>query len=83
MSLLPMGRSSPPRAAPLPDFFLAAHGGAWGVPGLTRLLVDGVSLRDIPLIQACAMIFGSVYILLNLLADILSILANPRLRYPK
>jgi peptide/nickel transport system permease protein len=29
------------------------------------------------------MIFGSVYILLNLLADILSILANPRLRYPK
>lgn len=55
----------------------------FGVPGLTRLLVDGVSLRDIPLIQACAMIFGSVYILLNLLADILSILANPRLRYPK
>lgn len=55
----------------------------FGVPGLTRLLVDGVSLRDIPLIQACAMIFGAVYILLNLLADILSIMANPRLRYPK
>lgn len=55
----------------------------FGVPGLTRLLVDGVTLRDIPLIQACAMIFGAVYILLNLLADILSIMANPRLRYPK
>jgi peptide/nickel transport system permease protein len=55
----------------------------FGVPGLTRLLVDGVSLRDIPLIQACAMIFGAVYILLNLLADVLSIMANPRLRYPK
>lgn len=55
----------------------------FGVPGLTRLLVDGVALRDIPLIQACAMIFGSVYILLNLTADILSIMANPRLRYPK
>lgn len=55
----------------------------FGVPGLTRLLVDGVTLRDIPLIQACAMIFGSAYILLNLLADVLSILANPRLRYPK
>jgi peptide/nickel transport system permease protein len=29
------------------------------------------------------MIFGAVYILLNLLADVLSIMANPRLRYPK
>jgi len=55
----------------------------FGVPGLTRLLIDGVTLRDIPLIQACAMIFGSVYILLNLLADVLSIMSNPRLRYPK
>jgi len=55
----------------------------FGVPGLTRLLVDAVTLRDIPLIQACAMIFGTVYILLNLLADVLSIMANPRLRYPK
>ncbi|MBL6849147.1 MAG: ABC transporter permease [Planktomarina temperata] len=55
----------------------------FGVPGLTRLLIDGVTLRDIPLIQACAMIFGAVYILLNLTADILSIMANPRLRYPK
>jgi peptide/nickel transport system permease protein len=55
----------------------------FGVPGLTRLLIDGVSLRDIPLIQACAMIFGTVYIVLNLIADILSIMANPRLRYPK
>ncbi|WP_246660132.1 ABC transporter permease [Rhizobium sp. FKL33] len=55
----------------------------FGVPGLTHLLVDGVKLRDIPLIQACAMIFGAVYIVLNLLADMLSILANPRLRYPR
>jgi peptide/nickel transport system permease protein len=55
----------------------------FGVPGLTRLLIDGVSLRDIPLIQACAMIFGTVYIVLNLAADIASIMANPRLRYPK
>lgn len=55
----------------------------FGVPGVTRLLVDAVSLRDIPLIQACAMLFGAVYILLNLVADLLSIMANPRLRYPR
>ncbi len=55
----------------------------FAVPGLTRLLVDGVSLRDIPLIQSCAMMFGAVYIILNLIADVLSILFNPRLRFPK
>ncbi|MDX1738192.1 MAG: ABC transporter permease [Alphaproteobacteria bacterium] len=55
----------------------------FAVPGLTRLMVDAVSLRDIPLIQSCAMIFGAVYIILNLTADILAILFNPRLRFPK
>jgi len=52
-------------------------------PGLGQLMVDAVSMRDLPVVQACAMIFAAVYVTLNLLADILSILANPKLRHPK
>lgn len=52
-------------------------------PGLAKLMVDAVSRRDMPLVQACAMIFCSAYILFILLADVLAILANPRLRQPK
>lgn len=52
-------------------------------PGLAKLMVDAVSLRDLPLVQACAMVFCAAYIVLILLADIVSILANPRLRYPR
>ncbi|MBT4890803.1 MAG: ABC transporter permease [Rhodospirillales bacterium] len=51
--------------------------------GLGRLMVQGVITRDIPLVQACAMIFCSIYILLNMSADIISIVANPRIRHPK
>lgn len=51
--------------------------------GLGRTMVDAVSKRDMPLIQACGLIFASVYVLLNLAADVLSILTNPRRRRPK
>ncbi len=51
--------------------------------GLGRLMVEAVTTRDIPIVQICAMIFCSIYVVLNLLADIIAILANPRLRYPK
>jgi peptide/nickel transport system permease protein len=52
-------------------------------PGLGQLLVDSVSKRDLPVVQACCMIFAATYVLLNLLADILSLLSNPRLRRPR
>jgi len=52
-------------------------------PGLAKLMVDGVQTRDIPLVQACGMIFCSTYVILILIADIASILSNPRLRHPK
>ncbi|WP_159805749.1 ABC transporter permease [Litoreibacter roseus] len=52
-------------------------------PGIGQLFVDSVKTRDIPVVQACCLIFAAVYILLNLTADILSILSNPRLRHPK
>ena len=52
-------------------------------PDMGQYLVDHVSKRDVPVVQACGLIFAAVYIGLNLIADIVSILANPRLRHPK
>ncbi|MEM9433540.1 MAG: ABC transporter permease [Pseudomonadota bacterium] len=52
-------------------------------PGIGQLFVDSVKIRDIPVVQACCLIFASAYIILNLTADILSIISNPRLRHPK
>jgi peptide/nickel transport system permease protein len=52
-------------------------------PGLAKLMIDGVQTRDLPLVQACAMIFCGTYVVLILLADIGSIISNPRLRNPK
>ncbi len=52
-------------------------------PGLAKLMVDAVRTRDLPLVQACAMIFCAVYIVLIFIADLASILSNPRLRHPK
>ena len=52
-------------------------------PGLAKLMVDGVQTRDLPLVQACAMIFCATYVALILVADVASILSNPRLRNPK
>jgi peptide/nickel transport system permease protein len=52
-------------------------------PGIGQLMVDSVSTRDMPVVQACALIFAATYILLNLLADIVAIVTNPRLLHPK
>ncbi len=52
-------------------------------PGMGQLLVDHVSIRDIPVVQAVGLIFAAIYILLNMFADVMSIIANPRLRHPK
>jgi len=52
-------------------------------PGMGQYLVDHVAKRDVPVVQACGLVFAGVYIGLNLIADIVSILANPRLRHPK
>ncbi len=52
-------------------------------PGLGQLLVDSVSKRDFPVVQASSLIFAATYILLNLTADVLSIMTNPRLMHPR
>tara|TARA_R100000988_G_C3989146_1_gene161596 strand:- start:1048 stop:1476 length:429 start_codon:yes stop_codon:yes gene_type:complete len=52
-------------------------------PGMGQLLVDSVANRDLPVVQACSLIFAATYILLNLLADVLSVASNPRLLHPR
>ena len=52
-------------------------------PGIGQMMVDAVSSRDMPVVQACALIFAATYILLNLLADVVAITTNPRLLHPK
>ena len=49
-------------------------------PGVASLMVDAVTNRDMPLLQACAMLFCTGYLILVLIADISAILANPKLR---
>ncbi|HEY8908047.1 MAG TPA: ABC transporter permease, partial [Rhodoferax sp.] len=50
-------------------------------PGVAKLMVEGVAQRDIPLVQACTMLFCSGYLILVTLADLCGIIANPRLRH--
>jgi peptide/nickel transport system permease protein len=52
-------------------------------PGLGQLMVDAVSKRDVPVVQACGIVFALVFVSLNTLADILVILVNPRLRHAR
>lgn len=49
-------------------------------PGLGRFLVDSITERDLPVVQAIALLLGSVYVGVNLAADLLTLLLNPRLR---
>lgn len=52
-------------------------------PGMGQYLVDHVSKRDVPVVQACGLIFAAFFIGLNLVADLVSIVSNPRLRHPR
>jgi peptide/nickel transport system permease protein len=49
-------------------------------PGIGLALVDAVNNHDIPVVQALAMLIAAVYVVLNLLADVATILVTPRLR---
>jgi peptide/nickel transport system permease protein len=52
-------------------------------PGVGQYMVDGVAKRDVPVVQACGLVFAGVFVILNTLADILAIILNPRLRHPR
>ena len=49
-------------------------------PGLGRLVIESISNRDLPTVQALAIILASIYVSLNLLADLLTLMLNPRLK---
>jgi peptide/nickel transport system permease protein len=51
-------------------------------PGVGQYMVDGVTKRDLPVVQACGLLFAATFIILNTVADVLAIIANPRLRKP-
>jgi len=52
-------------------------------PGIGQTMVDAVRTRDIPVVQACTIIFAATYIILNLIADVIGIVTNPRLLHPR
>lgn len=52
-------------------------------PGVGQMMVDAVIKRDVPVVQACAVVFAATFVGLNTIADVLAILVNPRLRHPR
>ncbi|WP_114375263.1 ABC transporter permease [Elioraea thermophila] len=53
----------------------------FAIPGLGRLTVDAILRRDYPVIQGVVLLFSFVYVLINLLIDLLYTLFDPRIRY--
>src|SRR5262249_19804647 len=51
---------------------------AFAYPGIGQTMIDAVRTRDIPVIQACALVFALTYIVVNLIADLIAIATNPR-----
>ena len=49
-------------------------------PGIGSLMIHGISDKDLPLIQGIAIILSAIFIMINLIADLLSLFLNPRLR---
>ena len=49
-------------------------------PGIGQALVDGVANRDLPVVQALSLLVGGLYVVLNLVADVITILVTPKLR---
>jgi len=52
---------------------------AW--PGVGRLLFEGISFRDFPVVQATVLIGGAMIVVVNLLVDLLYAVIDPRIRY--
>ncbi len=52
---------------------------AW--PGIGRLIVDGISQRDFPVVQGSILLLGVVFVLVNLVVDLSYSFINPRIRY--
>ena len=53
----------------------------FSIPGMGRLLVDSIGFRDYEVVQALILFFSLEYMVINLLADVLYGVINPRVRY--
>jgi peptide/nickel transport system permease protein len=53
----------------------------FALPGLGRLTVDAILRRDYPVIQGVILIVSGVYVLINLVVDVLYVVLDPRIRY--
>ena len=53
----------------------------FAIPGLGRLTVDAILHRDYPVIQGIILIFSGIYVLINLLVDLMYTVLDPRIRY--
>ncbi len=53
----------------------------FAIPGLGRLTIDAIVRRDYPLIQGLVLVFSFVYVLVNLVVDVIYMLLDPRIRY--
>jgi peptide/nickel transport system permease protein len=54
---------------------------AW--PGVGRLLIQSIGFRDYPMVQGCILLIAVMYVSLNLLADLLYGMLDPRIRYDR
>jgi peptide/nickel transport system permease protein len=78
--------AAPPVVNALALQFVGSIGGVvvteavFGFPGIGQLLVESVGTRDIPMVQAIALVIGAFFVVVNLLADVVVLLITPRLR---
>jgi peptide/nickel transport system permease protein len=79
--------ASPPILTVIGNGFALLIGGAivtesiFNLPGIGRLTVDAVLARDYPVIQGIILLSSGLYVLLNLLIDLIYLLLDPRVRY--
>jgi peptide/nickel transport system permease protein len=52
----------------------------FSIPGFGKMIVDAVFNRDYPVVQGVVLVTATIYVSLNLLADILYVFINPRMR---
>ena len=66
--------------------FAALLGGAvvteqiFNIPGVGRLLIQAVGRRDVPMVQGTVLVIAAIYVLVNLLVDVISAVLDPRIR---
>jgi peptide/nickel transport system permease protein len=53
----------------------------FALPGIGRLIVQGILARDYPLVQGTMLLFGFAFVVINIIVDIIYTFVDPRVRY--